>query len=103
VLGPVNHRVTVFLPGAEGVRVLVSDGRIVELNRMHDEGLFSGPVAASGGLAYRLDVRYPLATVTLEDPYRFPSLLGADDRYLFNNGTHEQAYRFMGANHRRVD
>ncbi|MDT8397909.1 MAG: 1,4-alpha-glucan branching protein GlgB [Pseudomonadales bacterium] len=107
VLGMHDHpeggkQLTVFLPGALGVSVVSPSGKSIlgRLQQLHSEGLFSGLVKRVKTVPYRLRVEYPLATLTLEDPYRFPSLLDETDVYLFNSGVQEQAWRFMGANHR---
>ena len=97
--------VRVFLPGAEAVEVISSvDGSsVAKLDKLHDEGLFAGSVGQSERFEYRLRVQYPLTTLELEDPYRFPSQLSADDLYLFGEGTQERLYRWMGAHQRVVD
>jgi 1,4-alpha-glucan branching enzyme len=100
-----QRQVTVFLPGAKAVEVITPTGRrsLGQLMLVHEEGLFSGLVERSKQVDYRLRVEYPLATVDIDDPYRFPSLTDPGDLYLFNNGTQEQAWRFLGANHRTCD
>ena len=99
------RQVSVFLPGAVAVEVMNPAGKrsMGELQMIHEEGLFSGLIDRLRQVPYCLKVRYPQAEVVMDDPYRFPSLLDAADLYLFNNGTQEQAWRFMGANHRIVD
>jgi 1,4-alpha-glucan branching enzyme len=100
-----HRQVTVFLPGAQAVEVISTSGRksLATLMQIHEEGLFSGLVERKRQTAYRLKVTYPLAEVVIDDPYRFPSLLDPTDLYLFNDGTQEQAWRFLGANHRECD
>ncbi|MDR2213937.1 MAG: 1,4-alpha-glucan branching protein GlgB [Pseudomonadales bacterium] len=99
------RQVSVFLPGARAVEVISRAGKrsLGNLQLIHEEGLFSGLIDRKRQVPYRLKVSYPEAEVVLEDPYAFPSLLDAADLYLFNNGTQEQAWRFMGANLRLVD
>jgi 1,4-alpha-glucan branching enzyme len=99
------RQVTVFLPGAEAVEVITPTGRrsLGSLQPIHEEGLFSGLVERRKQVAYRLRVSYPQMTVDIDDPYRFPSLMDPADLYLFNNGTQEQAWRLLGANHRVCD
>ena len=110
VLGMHSHnsgqrRVTVLLPGALSVEVISPGGtrKLGMLQQVHEEGLFSGLVARKRQVPYRLKVQYPQANVVIDDPYRFPSLLDPVDLYLFNNGTQEQAWRFLGANQRVHD
>ncbi|MCB1670142.1 MAG: 1,4-alpha-glucan branching protein GlgB, partial [Pseudomonadales bacterium] len=89
-----------FLPGAEAVEVLGSDSETIlgELQRLHRSGFFEGLVPYPDLNRYRLRVHYPLTSLDIDDPYRFPSSLGADDLYLFHEGSHEYAYRMLGAN-----
>ena len=97
-----QKQLSVFLPGAEEITV-VSAGAgksLLKLERLHAEGLFSGLLNRKKRVPYRLRVTYPQAQLFKEDPYRFPSLLSHSDLYLLNNGTQEQAYNFLGANHR---
>jgi 1,4-alpha-glucan branching enzyme len=100
-----DRQVTVFLPGAIAVEVISPAGhrKLGELLRIHEEGLFSGLVSRKRQVPYRLKITYAEATIIKDDPYRFPSLLDATDLYLFNNGTQEQCWRFLGANHRVCD
>jgi 1,4-alpha-glucan branching enzyme len=51
-------------------------------------------------------VHYPNETITIEDPYRFPLMLGDMDVHLFAEGTHRRAYEVLGdhpLNHDGVD
>jgi 1,4-alpha-glucan branching enzyme len=100
-----SRKVTAFLPGAQAVEVISPGGKrgLGSLTRIHEEGLFSGLIDRKRQGGYRLKVTYPLAEVVIDDPYRFPSLLDPTDLYLFNNGTQEQAWRFLGANPRVCD
>src|SRR5690606_2191046 len=68
--------VRAFLPWAGAVTLVdrVANTEVAQLQRVHDGGLFE-----------------------LEDPYRFPSTLEDGDLYLFNEGTAEHAYRWLGA------
>ncbi|MEA2906968.1 MAG: 1,4-alpha-glucan branching enzyme [Alphaproteobacteria bacterium] len=88
--------VRVFLPAAERVTVVDDAGRESPLPRIHDAGLFAGPVA-DHGKPYRLRARYGPADVELEDPYRFPPILSDLDLYLLNEGTHLNLYDKLGA------
>ncbi len=100
-----NRQVTVFLPGAQAVEVITPAGKtsLGSLLRIHEEGLFSGLIERKRQSPYKLRVTYPLVEIVVDDPYRFPSLLDPADFYLFNNGTQEQAWRYLGANHRHCD
>ncbi len=98
--------VRAFLPGAESVEVIAcEDGEVVaQLEKLHDDGLFAASMGEKRQrFDYRLRVKYPFLTEDIEDPYRFPSQLSADDIYLFGEGTQERLYRWMGAHARVVD
>ncbi|RMF73128.1 MAG: 1,4-alpha-glucan branching protein GlgB [Planctomycetota bacterium] len=62
-------------------------------------GLFEGFIpAATLPLAYRLRFRTDAgAEWECEDPYRFLPTLGDTDLFLFNEGTHRELWRCMGA------
>jgi len=89
-----------FLPGAETIEILATDSEthLGKLKRLHDDGFFEGSIHYSELVAYRLKVNYPLASLIIDDPYRFGSSLDSDDLYLFHEGSHEYAYRLLGAN-----
>lgn len=90
-----------FLPGAEAIEVIGSDSETLlgELTRVHSGGFFEGCVDYPDLKKYRFRVHYPLTTVEMDDPYRFGSSISDNDLYLFHEGSHEHAYRLLGANH----
>jgi 1,4-alpha-glucan branching enzyme len=103
---PANDGVVVraYRPDAEGIRVLPESGKPVELAEGEEAGLFEGVVeGASLPLRYRLEVRYPDAVYTLQDPYAFPPTLGDLDLHLAAEGRHEELYGRLGAHPREVD
>ncbi len=89
--------VRVFLPGAITVEVVSYDGDALgELERIHPEGLFAGAVAQR--VPYRLQVAWEDGEeAEVEDPYRFPGVLGEQDLYLFGEGNHLRLYDTLGA------
>jgi 1,4-alpha-glucan branching enzyme len=87
--------VRVFLPNAQDVTVLGEKGQARALPKVHEAGLFEGPVDCSG--SYRLRVRFPREEVELEDPYRFPPILSDLDLYLLGEGNHLNLYDKLGA------
>ncbi len=114
VLGPHRRRdgccaLRVFLPGAASVRAVVagtSDGAVPEaavhpirlLERRGDTGFFEGEIPDRHAEAYRLQVRWESGIeAELEDPYRFPPLLGETDAWLLAEGTHRRPWRVLGA------
>nr|MDQ3317936.1 1,4-alpha-glucan branching protein GlgB [Actinomycetota bacterium] len=91
--------VRVFLPGASSVEAVSADGESLgELEPAHQDALFAGPVSAPERVPYRLQVTWGSGeTVELEDPYRFPSLMGEIDLHLFGEGNHHRLYEKLGA------
>jgi len=90
-----------FLPEARAVTVkpLGPTPRPRAMERLHDAGLFEAVFPSQpGAFAYRLEVEDDAGRVAeIEDPYRFPSMLGALDLQLFGEGTHYKAYEKLGA------
>jgi 1,4-alpha-glucan branching enzyme len=93
-------------PGAGRVAVIeASTGRaLAELEKVHPEGLFVGPIPGRRNrFAYRLRVTWDGSDVELEDPYRFPPILGEMDVWLLAEGTHYRPYERLGAHDREID
>jgi len=88
--------VRVFLPNAEEVVAIDSDGRHNQLHRIHDAGLFTGPMHCRS-TPYRLRARFGDDIVYFEDPYRFPPILSDVDLYLLGEGNHLELYNKLGA------
>jgi 1,4-alpha-glucan branching enzyme len=93
--------VRVFLPDAATAQVipLGSSPAPWTMERLHPAGLFEAVFAdRSQVFAYQLRVTGDDgATVTIDDPYRFPSTLSDYDRHLLAEGTHEHAADKLGA------
>lgn len=102
---PGGLAIRAVLPGAQSVSVLdrASDTAVTTMHCLAEEGMFEAVLARRNRFDYRLAVDYPFKQEIIEDPYRFPSAICADDLYLFHEGRHESAYRFLGANHATVD
>ncbi|WP_096700582.1 1,4-alpha-glucan branching protein GlgB [Magnetospirillum sp. 15-1] len=105
VLGP--HRVKggtvirTFQPHAQDVSVLTASGE-TPMRRVHPDGLFA--VRLSGAPAYRLRLQYYDGGVEeLDDPYRFPPVLGDLDVHLLAEGTHLRTFEKLGAQVGSVD
>jgi len=70
-----------YLPHAETVHVVdTATGKAVaELPEVHEGGIFAGPVDGSRGrFPYRLRITTADGESEIEDPYRFPPVLGAE-------------------------
>ena len=98
-----------FLPGAARVAVVDAAGRTLHagLAQRHADGFFEGRFGA--GLArsavsdYRLQVTWQDGQqALLDDPYRFPPVLGDMDVWLMGEGTHLRPYEVMGATQRTM-
>ncbi len=88
--------VRVFLPDAADVTVVDERGRASSLRRIHEAGLFAGPLP-DGSPRYHVRARYGERVVEIEDPYRFPPVLSDLDLYLLGEGTHMHLYDKLGA------
>src|SRR4051812_32733825 len=66
--------VRVFLPDASEVIAVTAQGKASSLRRIHDAGLFAGPMS-DATRDYKLRARFGNDVVDLEDPYRFPPIL----------------------------
>ena len=73
-----------FLPQARAVTLIDDHGKpVAEFERIDPEGLFVAHLKGSP-FPYRLRVN----DAEIEDPYRFPPLLGAMDFHLIAEGNH---------------
>ncbi|HLH97083.1 MAG TPA: 1,4-alpha-glucan branching protein GlgB [Xanthobacteraceae bacterium] len=88
--------VRVFLPDATAVALIDDGGKVSELRRIHDAGLFAGPLPDASP-RYHMRVRFGEDIVELEDAYRFPPILSDLDLYLLGEGTHKRLYDKLGA------
>ncbi|MBR9912245.1 MAG: 1,4-alpha-glucan branching protein GlgB [Gammaproteobacteria bacterium] len=91
-----------FIPDAMSVDILERNGnKVAALKKIDDAGLFEALLAErEERFDYTLSINQ---SETIEDPYRFGSILNEGDVYLFNEGTHEHNYRWMGAHGRTID
>jgi 1,4-alpha-glucan branching enzyme len=104
VLGPhtsSKHRCRIgcFLPSATRVMVITQSGADpTELTQRHSDGFFEGTVPMALGDAYQLEVQWASGqSSTLDDPYRFPVVLGEMDVWLLGEGTHLRPFEVLGA------
>ncbi|MBP8296524.1 MAG: 1,4-alpha-glucan branching protein GlgB [Burkholderiales bacterium] len=104
VLGMHEHEgrlwVRAVMPHAQSVEVLdAATGRAVaRLAEVHPGGVFDGPVPRrKHRFDYRLRVTWDGVARTLDDPYRFPVVLGELDVWLLSEGRHARLYEKLGA------
>lgn len=97
--------VRAFIPGVEVVALFSYDGmdKLVEMEKIHDDGLFEGRLPIGYEDRYLLQVRGELGDVLIEDSYRFSSLIDEQDIYLYSEGTNEKSYDMLGAHLMTVD
>ncbi len=99
-----EHIVRCFLPNATDVTIIDSDNGspIAKMQCIHEAGLYE--VLVDGPLPpYRLHTQYQNSVYIAEDPYRFCSSISEKDLYWIGEGTHEHAYRVLGAHLKSVD
>ena len=90
-------------PAASAVE-LITDDRIVAMERRRREGLFEATVQGDGAAppAYRLRVHEGNASREVIDPYQFGQVLSEFDLHLFNEGTHYRAWEKLGSHRTTV-
>ncbi|MFO1056491.1 MAG: 1,4-alpha-glucan branching protein GlgB [Dongiaceae bacterium] len=109
LLGPhlVNGSVElrVFQPDARSVEAIdpASGTVLATLDRRHAAGFFAGLLGRPPGSPYRLRVAWGEGRVELEDPYRFPAVLGELDVWLLAEGTHRRPFERLGAHPHAID
>ena len=91
-------RIRTMRPLANSVRVRFEDGEILDLEHESD-GVWSG---LRGDVGQTMDYRI-LTTWgdgiehEADDPYRFAPTVGEIDRFLFNEGRHEELWKVLGS------
>jgi len=92
--------VRAFLPQARDVTLIDTQGKpIAAFERIDPAGLFVAHLKTTKPFPYRLRVD----NTEIEDPYRFPPLLGAMDFHLIAEGSHLELYRRLGAHEATID
>jgi 1,4-alpha-glucan branching enzyme len=91
--------VRAFLPSAHAVAVVhaVSGADVAKFERIHRDGLFAARVKSTSPFPYRLRVETGSGAELIDDPYRFPPVLGPLDLHLIAEGNHFELYRKLGA------
>ena len=99
-------------PGASAVHVIDADSGevLVELAERKIAGLgdhsgfFEASILGRNKLFnYRLRITWPGGVQEIEDPYRFPPVLGELDVWLLAEGSHLRPYERLGAHLREID
>jgi 1,4-alpha-glucan branching enzyme len=91
-----GYRLRAMRPAAEALWVRAGGG-FEPMQRVHESGVFEwrSPVALPAPVL--LKAREHGREVEFFDPYSFAPAIAADDLYLFNEGTHYEAYRMLGS------
>ncbi|MDD5479787.1 1,4-alpha-glucan branching protein GlgB [Rhodoferax sp.] len=104
VLGPHRLRpkhcsVRCFLPHAQSVQVVSPQGAaLADLVRRTGTDFFEAAVPMAMDTPYQLQVQWADGQhSTMEDPYRFPLVLGEMDVWLLGEGTHLRPFEVLGA------
>ncbi|MGD9511937.1 MAG: 1,4-alpha-glucan branching protein GlgB [Geminicoccaceae bacterium] len=104
VLGPHEVKdgivIRALVPGAARLEVIEEENGAVtgELKCRHEAGLFEGMLnGRPAWFGYRLRAHNDGGTWELDDPYRFPPVLGEMDDYLIQEGTHRRLWERLGA------
>lgn len=98
--------VRALLPQAVSVSVIDSSTgkEIAPMQRWGNTALFVAEMAGKKELfSYRLKIDWGDHVQELEDPYRFPPVLGDIDVWLLSEGTHHRPYEKLGAHPVEVD
>ena len=92
--------VRALLPQAVSVAVVDSSTgkKISPMQRWGVTALFVAEIAGKKELfPYRLEIDWGDHVQVMEDPYRFPPVLGDIDVWLLSEGTHHRPYEKLGA------
>jgi 1,4-alpha-glucan branching enzyme len=92
-------------PGATHVTVLDagSGEQLGALALRHADGFFEGMLSTDTAVPYRLQVRWADGRSSIvDDPYRFPPVLGELDVWLLGEGSHLRPFEALGAAQRVV-
>ena len=96
--GPGGWFARAFVPDAETLAASTLDGAAAgELARVHDGGLFEGPVTIDRRRPLRYAARRGADSWDVVDPYTFGPVLGPMDDYFIAEGTHLRLFDRLGA------
>lgn len=98
--------VRALLPGALAVSLIDarSGDLVAALDPLRAGGLFAARlIRLDQPFPYRLRVQYESGVVEIDDPYRFPPMLGELDRHLIAEGCHLELHRRLGAHPTTID
>ena len=88
--------VRTFQPTAQSVELVDELGNQHAMDAIDHSGLFELQLTTHPG-QYQFKCENKNNAWLLNDPYSFPSAIGALDHHLFGEGTHQQLYRILGS------
>lgn len=87
-----------FLPSAKQVSLVNEQNDILGQLKERGSGFFEGKIKAAPTEAYKLQVQWASGQSSLlDDPYRFPLVLGEMDIWLLGEGKHLRPFEVLGA------
>jgi 1,4-alpha-glucan branching enzyme len=107
ILGPHQDKdgwiIRALLPQAASASVRLPDDATIQMERVHDTGVYAARVAEDPG-SYRIHIELQRGgSIEIEDPYRFAPLLSSFDLHLHAEGTNYESWHSMGAHITAVD
>ena len=96
-------RMVAFEPGAERAWFLGENGQRTELPRVHELGVFAGPVEGSAEQRYRLVFESQGHEWERHDTYGFGRTLGDFDVHMIAEGSHGNLDNALGAHPTEID
>ncbi len=95
---PAGFAIRAFVPGAFSLAALTPEGKLIAaLERIHHDGLFEAPIAATARFPYMLRAQNEAASWDFFDPFAFSPTLGPLDDHLLLEGEHQKLYQRLGA------
>ncbi len=92
------------LPQAERAFVVKRNAsKRFKMQRIDADGLFEVRFGNTKPFDYAFEIESGDRTATLEDPYRFGTILGDVDAHLIAEGTHRRLWQALGSHRRTID
>lgn len=93
-----------YQPHAEKMRVILDNGLVYPMETVERTDMFSVFLPVKDEVPYEIEMIYSDGTVWRgKDAYSFEPQLSDLDIYLFNEGTHYEIYRKLGAHPMKID
>ncbi len=99
ILGPHGSTILALRPDATAVRLVLHDGRTIDMRRLRPGGVYAADRREVDGYVIEADFESG-PTVRYDDPYRFWPTLGEMDLHLLGEGHHHRLWEVLGARRR---